>query len=202
MKKYRLIISIIFILFVVLGQLCFGLDASPVYTYPPVKPAATPGPFQTIIPQITPIPFNTPAPTPVPAPLDISIVNVVKEFQWTSTSGTYYRYYIWVERTGGDLSAGSIPLRITASYVYPHSGNRVIMNLNATFGEGSTLSVVTQVINTNPLSGGYYPLNYILLFSADPDNDFAESNEDNNTWVCDSVIDECANCMGTEECYP
>ena len=125
-----------------------------------------------------------------------------KEFQSTGTSGTYYRYYIQVERIGGDLIAASIPVRINTYFAYSGSGKQNTMNLQVNFVEDSTTGIVTATININPLLNGEYPSLYIISIIVDPYDDISETNEDNNTWTCDSVVDDCANCIGPEECYP
>ncbi|MBN1696626.1 MAG: hypothetical protein JW881_03840 [Spirochaetales bacterium] len=197
MKKYYCMFCLVFFVCVLSGHLAFGLDVTPVYTFPPVTTLTplTPPPFTTL----TPPPYTTPGPTQQP---DIAIINVLREFQYSSTSGTVYRYYVWVERSGGSLSAASVPVSIFTGYAYSDHGVQHTTSEMAVFPQGSAISCITCSINTRPLDGGEYPLSYVISFFADPDDDIAESNENNNTWICDSVVNDCAGCIGPDECYP
>jgi hypothetical protein len=189
-------------LFTVIGQFSFGLEVAPLSTLPPLQPASTPIPFQTLPPEGTPMYYYTPSPTQTPEPLDISIINVVRESVSSGTS-SYYRYYIWVGRTGGDMSAMHVAVEIYTGFSYRHHPGVIHTAYDyAYLPEGATVCFVTKLINITPRSGDEYPSGYVIAFHADPDDLIAESDEDNNSWICDSVIDECACCIGWDECQP
>jgi hypothetical protein len=224
LKKFYTMFFVMFVFFVVIGQFSFGLEIAPLSTLPPFQaaptpipvqtaaPTRTPIPFQTLVPEGTPMHFYTPAPTPAPTPIptqtpeivppDIFIINVVREFQWTGTTGTYYRYYIWLGRTGGDMSALSVRVSIFTGFAYSDHGEQSTSLVYTEFPAGSTGCCVTELINIRPLSHGEYPSSYVIGFNAHSDDQIAESDEGNNSWTCDSVIDECATCIGPDECYP
>ncbi len=131
---------------------------------------------------------------------DFTISGVAKEFLYTTTYGTYYRYHVTVSNNGGMCLDCPILVRAVSRYTYPD--HRTVIDteyeiITAPNGDGEV--VVTFVVNENKLSGYQYPDLFTVTFTVDADEEYIEQDEDNNTWSCDDFIMECDTCVG-EDC--
>lgn len=130
---------------------------------------------------------------------DFTISEVVKEFLYTSSYGSYYRYYVTVENYGGFCSDCPIKLSAVSRYSYPDHGSDIVSDYDIFTAPNWDQSVVaTFVVNEEKLSGYEYPDLFVVTFTVDADEDYRELDEENNTWSCDDVIGPCDTCVGDD----
>jgi len=183
MKSFLLIFSTIALLFIVgAGTTAFA------------DPIIVDGPKQLNIDR--PIFLDPPI---IRALADFTIESVVKEFLYTSSYGTYYRYHATVVNRGGSCENCQIKVKALCRYGYPnHSSSTVSEYEIVSVPNGDQGVVVTFVVNENKLSGYQYPNLFIVTFSVDADGEYLELNEDNNTWFCDDFLSECDVCVSDD----
>ena len=128
--------------------------------------------------------------------LDFTITDVVKEFLYTSTYGTYYRYHVTVKNDGGLCTDCQVNVKAVSRYVYPNHNSITESEYDLiTAPNGDQTEVVSFVVNENKLSGYQYPDFFLVTFTVDADENYFESDEDNNTWYCDDFNSPCDVCV-------
>jgi hypothetical protein len=126
---------------------------------------------------------------------DFSISDVVKEFISTSSTGTYYRYYVTISNLGGPCTDCQIKVKAVTRYAYSDHGTMASEYDVITAPNGDQSVFTTFLVNEDKLSGNEYPDLFIITFTVDADEDYLELDEENNQWYCDDFIAPCDGCV-------
>ncbi len=137
---------------------------------------------------------------PVFALPDFTITNVVKEFIATSSTGTFYRYFVTVQNYRGPCLNCHVRVQAHIMYLYPdHASDREWKYESVTLPNDGEAVTSSFLINERKRSGYDYPESFLVSFKVDANEAYAELDEDNNTWACDDWIMECDSC-GRDTC--